>query len=174
MSWKDLITWNRKKEDSQVPIHRSETKSEAHPAERFHHDMNRLFDDFFKDFGWPTSSLSREWGTSFSPSINVSEGDKSIEISAELPGMDEKDIQVSLTKDILTIKGEKKQEKEEKNKEYYHVERSYGSFQRSLQLPCEIEADKIKADFKKGVLNIKIPKSKEAQEKIKKIEIQGD
>lgn len=110
----------------------------------------------------------------FSPKINVSENDKEIEVTVEVPGMDQDNVDVSLRDDVLIIKGEKKQEKEEKDKEYYHVERSYGSFSRSLQIPCEVDQDYIKAAFKKGVLKINLPKSTKAQENVRKINVKSE
>ncbi|MBF0288705.1 MAG: Hsp20/alpha crystallin family protein [SAR324 cluster bacterium] len=182
MSWKDIITWNRKKDIPAKPG-TSETSvsapsEEQNPIVSLHQEMNRMFDNVFKDFGFrnlsPSSFKGWESFGSFSPKVNVSEDDKMVEVEAEIPGMEEKDIQVSLANDILTVKGEKQQEKEEKDKEYYHVERRYGSFQRVIQLPCEIKEDQIKASFKKGVLKITLPKSEKAQEQVKKIEIQGE
>lgn len=172
MMWKDLITWNRKKGEQSAP----QENRVDHPLITLHERMNTLFDNFFNDFGIPSTSsiFPKEWGHHFSPKINVSENDKAIEITAELPGMDEKNISVTLDKNILTIKGEKKQDKEEKSREYYHVERSYGVFQRSLKLSCDVEFDKIKASFKKGVLNINLPKSPEAKEHVKHIEVKGE
>ena len=105
--------------------------------------------------------------------MNISEDEKGIEVTAEMPGIDDKDIEVSLKNDILTIKGEKKQENEEKNKDYYRAERSFGSFQRSIQLPSEVEADKIKASFKKGILKVELPKSNQARESVKRIEVKS-
>jgi HSP20 family protein len=101
----------------------------------------------------------------------VSETDKEIKVSAELPGMDDKDIDVSLTRDALTIKGEKKEEKEDKGKDYYKMERSYGSFTRSIPLPVEVDTDKVQATFKKGVLEITLPKTAKAIQETKKIPI---
>ncbi|MDR4503308.1 MAG: Hsp20/alpha crystallin family protein [Candidatus Scalindua sp.] len=168
MALKDLITWNRKK-----PQHiQSELQ---HPVATLHREVDRLFDDFFKGFGgFPSLPFREERLTEFSPKINVSENDKEIEVSVEVPGMDQNDVEVNVRDDVLTIKGEKKEEKEEKDKEYYHVERSYGSFYRSLQIPCEVDHDKVKAEFKKGVLKIYLPKSEKARENVRKIEVKGE
>jgi HSP20 family protein len=95
------------------------------------------------------------------------------EIKAELPGLDEKNIEVKVANGVLSIKGEKQEEKEEKEKDYYRRERSFGSFERSFQLPDNIEADKIEANFKNGVLSVTLPKSAEAQQQAKKIEVKG-
>ena len=110
----------------------------------------------------------------FHPNIDVTETDKEIRVSAELPGMDNKDINVSLTKESLTITGEKKEEKEEKKKDYYRMERSYGSFSRTIPMPVEIDTDKAKALFKKGVLTITLPKTAKAIKEKKKISIKAE
>lgn len=137
-------------------------------------EMNRLFDSFFGGLSpSPWASLERGSAESFNPRIDVSETDKEIKISAELPGMDENDIDVSLTKDTLTIKGEKKEEKEDKGKDYYRMERSYGSFARTIPLPVEVNTDKVEATFKKGILSVMIPKTATAIEKTKKVPIKS-
>ncbi len=136
----------------------------------FREEMNRLFDNFFRGFELePFGGL----GT-FRPSVNVVEDDKEIRVSAELPGIDEKDIEVSLSKDSLTIKGEKKEEKEDKGKNYYRMERTYGSFSRTIPLPTEIDADKVKAQFKKGVLTVTLPKTAKAIKETKKIPVKAE
>ena len=164
MTWKDIVPF--KKRDVSL------RREGDHPFERLHEEMDALFDDFFK--GFSMEPFEGRYGRSFSPKIDVAETDKEIKISAELPGMEDKDIDVSLNKDTITIKGEKKEEKEDKGKDYYHVERSYGSFTRTIPLPVEIESDKAEANFKKGVLTIRIPKSAKAIETKKKIAIKAE
>ena len=95
------------------------------------------------------------------------------EITAELPGLDEKAIEVKLANGVLSIKGEKREEKEEKRKDYYRRERSFGSFERSFQVPEGIDTDKIAASFKNGILSVTLPKSAEAQKQAKRIEVKG-
>jgi HSP20 family protein len=107
------------------------------------------------------------------PAIDMSEDDKAYRISAELPGIDAKDIDVSLSGDTLILKGEKRQEKEEKDKNYHFSESSYGSFRRSFQLPSSIDQNKVAADFSKGALTITLPKTAEAQKPQKKIEVRS-
>jgi HSP20 family protein len=97
------------------------------------------------------------------PSVDVSETEKNVIVKAELPGMDPKDVDLSIEKGTLVIRGEKKQESEEKNENYHRVERSYGSFHRSIPLPCKCDADKVKAKYKNGVLTVTLPKDKDAQ-----------
>ena len=109
---------------------------------------------------------------SWVPSLDVAETKNEIVVKAEVPGMDPKDIDVSLSDGILTIKGEKKQEKEKKEEDYHLVERSYGSFTRSVQLPAQVRSDKIQASHKNGVLRIVLPKSEEAKKKEVKIKVE--
>jgi HSP20 family protein len=136
--------------------------------------MNRLFDDFFGGFSLsPWAPLERGVPQVFTPRVDVSETDTEIKVSAELPGMEEKDIDVSLTRDTLTIKGEKKEESEEKGKDYYRMERSYGSFTRSIPLPVEVNTDKVEATFKKGVLDITLPKTAKAIGETKKVAVKS-
>jgi HSP20 family protein len=146
------------------------TKSGEHPAVSFQRSLNNLFDDFFS--GVEVSPFEENLG-SFNPKIDMIEDEKEIKVTAELPGLEEKDIEVNFSKDILTIKGEKTQEKEEKGKESYYSERSYGSFTRVIQIPSEVDHDKIDATFTKGVLNIALPKVAKPVEQKKKIQIKA-
>lgn len=157
MSITDLIPWRRG--ERKVPVKREEERSVL----SFQQEMNRLFDEFFG--GWdlaPFREFTEPWDV-FSPRVDVVEGDKEITVSAELPGIDEKEIDVSLSHGVLTITGEKREEKEDKGKDYYRMERSYGSFRRSVPLPGEVDENKAEATFKKGVLTITLPKTAEAQ-----------
>jgi HSP20 family protein len=153
------------------------------PFESLREEVDRIFDEFTRGFGrWPfgrrifdVEPLLR-YETSFgvsAPVVDVVEKEKEYQISAELPGLDEKDVEVSVSDDMLTIKGEKKEEKEEKAKNYYLSERRYGAFQRSFQLPSGVDAEKIEASFQKGVLTVTLPKTPEAQKKEKKIAIKA-
>jgi HSP20 family protein len=157
MAIKDLVPW--KWGEKQVPVKQAGQDS----IDTIQQNINRLFDDFF--FGSSLIPFNQNWG-SFNPSIDVTETDKNYKVSAELPGLDENDIQVSLDRNILTISGEKKTEKEDKGQNYYRMERSYGSFQRCISLPANIESDQIAANFKKGVLEITLPKQPRPVKKI--------
>lgn len=163
MNIKDLMPF--KKKDVSVK------REEDNPIASLRRDIDSLFDNFF--MGFAMEPLGDNLSV-FSPSIDITETDKEIKVTAELPGMDEKDIDVFLNKDTLTIKGEKKEEKEDKGKNYYRVERSFGSFRRTIHLPVEIETDKIEAKFKKGVLTVNLPKSAKAMAEKKKIAIKTD
>ncbi|HSV26920.1 MAG TPA: Hsp20/alpha crystallin family protein [Sedimentisphaerales bacterium] len=143
------------------------------PFEALHREMDSLFNSFAKGMDIVPFGLGiRQSG--FMPKVNVAEDEKALTVTAELPGMDEKDIEVTLTKDSMTLKGEKKAEKEEKDKGYYRMERSFGSFTRTIPLSAEIDEDKVEAKFGKGVLTIKMPKTVRAQAAYKKIEVKGE
>ena len=152
------------------------------PFESLRREVDRLFDDFSggiwrSPFGRSFFDIDpfrrSEAAFGMVPAVNVTQTDKGYEITAELPGMEEKDVDVKLANGILTIRGEKQDDKEEKNKDYYVRERSFGSFERSFQVPENIDMDKISAGFKKGVLTIMLPKSAEAQRAEKKIEVKA-
>ncbi len=150
------------------------------PFESLRREVNRLFEDFGRDDFWrrPFRSLAgfeKNLAQKLvaSPAVDVTESDKAYEITAELPGLDEKNIQVNLAHGGLIIKGEKKEEKEEKQKDYYMSERRYGSFERYFGLPEGVDADKIEASFKNGVLKVTLPKTAEAQKPAKKIEVKA-
>jgi HSP20 family protein len=143
---------------------------EHNPIEAMQRDMNRLFDEFFKGFGFPEEV---EAPGAFAPQVNMTEDDKFIKVSAELPGLDEKDVEISVTKDSLTIRGEKKEEREHKDEETYYLERSFGSFSRTIPIPKNVDLEKAEASFKKGVLSITLPKLEVQGEEKKKIPITG-
>jgi HSP20 family protein len=153
------------------------------PFESLRDEVDRIFEEFTRGFGrWPVGRrvfdieplLRYETALGVSaPVVDIVEKEKEYQISAELPGLDEKDIDVSVADDVLTLKGEKKEEKEEKAKNYYLSERRYGAFRRSFQLPSGVDAEKIEASFAKGVLTVILPKTPEAQKKEKKIAIKA-
>ncbi|MFY9399689.1 MAG: Hsp20/alpha crystallin family protein [Desulfomonilia bacterium] len=139
----------------------------------FQREMNRLFDDFFKGFGLRPFGEEMEAAGTFYPQVDMTEDENAVYVTAELPGLDEKDIEINLSKDSITLKGEKKEEREEKGKESYYMERSYGSFTRVLPIPVEINPDKVEATFKKGVLNITMPKVQTEKKEQRKIKIKS-
>jgi HSP20 family protein len=130
-----------------------------------------LFDEFWRGFGlapsWPVERGPRD----FTPRLNVRETDEEIVVSAELPGLEEKDFDLSLEDDILTIKGEKRSESEEEREGYRHVETVSGSFQRRLRIPCEVDAEKVKATYKNGVVTVVLPKPPEARPQVRAIPV---
>jgi len=147
------------------------------PLLSLHREMNRMFDDVFRgSFARPAGSSSQAaQPTFFNASMNVSETPNELHVSVELPGVSEQDVDISLNDDLLTIRGEKKFERDRGggDKESYHyVERSYGVFERSLRLPFQVNADEVRANFENGVLTITVPKSAQ-QERSRRIQIQG-
>lgn len=132
-------------------------------------EMNRLFEQLWDDY--TPMALQNGWKQSF-PSVDVKETEKTIAVTAELPGMDKKDVDISMDQNTLTIKGNKQQEKEEKRGGYTYQERAYGSFHRTIPFPCEVKSETAKASFKNGLLKIEIRKKPGTQQIKKKIEIQ--
>lgn len=130
--------------------------------------MNRMFDDFFHGFSLvPWADERLEW----LPLVDLSETEDAVHVTVELPGVQAKEVDISLTEDLLTIRGEKKSEKEEKKRDYHRVERSYGLFTRTVRLPAVVDADKVEATFKDGVLTINMPKREEAKTRKVKVEV---
>jgi len=125
----------------------------------FRNNIDKIFDDFF--FFSPTSLFKNDW----EPSIDIEEGKETINVKAEMPGIDEKDLDVKIENNVLILSGEKKEEKKEEKKNYIFSERKYGSFYRSITLPEGIDREKVKATFKKGVLQIEIPKKEVSEPK---------
>ncbi|EAQ36905.1 Heat shock protein [Nitrobacter sp. Nb-311A] len=168
MSVRDLIPWGRS--NDHIPtVFRDDDRN---PFLSLHREMNRLFDDVFRGFdsrlpafGSP-SSFSAAW-----PNVEISETDQEIKVTAEIPGLEEKDIEVLLNDGVLTLKGEKRSEVEDKEKQF--SERFYGRFERRIPLGLEVEEDKIEARFKNGVLNVVLPKSPKAQSQVKRIAIKS-
>jgi HSP20 family protein len=125
-----------------------------HPALPLVDEVNRLFEDFFTDY--PAAATARP---AFVPSLEIEERDKDVRICAELPGLDEKDFELSIDDGVLTLRGEKRSETSSEKGGWSRTERSYGRFERRVALPCEVVADKASADFKRGVLTVTLPKS---------------
>ena len=151
------------------------------PFESLHAEIDRIFDEFGRgrlpsirrlyDME-PLWNSEVSFGTSL-PAVDVLEKEKEYQISAELPGIDEKDIEISVADGVLTVKGEKKEQREERDRNYYRTERRYGSFQRAFELPPSVDQGKIEAKFERGVLTLTLPKTAEAQEKPKTIAIKS-
>lgn len=154
MSIRDLISpWARRHPEGM----------EVAPLGSFRRELDRLFEDFFPA-RW-------EGDGSFVPTLDVSETETDVKVEVEVPGMDGKDVEILLDRDVLTIRGEKKTEEEKKEKGQIVRERRYGKFERRITLPAEVQSDKTKAEYKKGTLTITLPKSEAAKAKTKKIEV---
>jgi HSP20 family protein len=166
MNISDLVPWKSNR-DSDIVV-----RQEKSPA-TLYDEFNRLFDEFFEN-SWMTP-WSEQFGTrfnEFNPRVNVTEREKEFEVTAELPGMAEDDIDISLARDVLTIKGEKKQETEDKGDNYYRMERSYGKFSQVIPFPAGVvENDNVEATFRNGVLTVTLPKLKEAQQISRRITV---
>ncbi len=162
MQINDLIPWARKD-------HAPEPKSDdQNPIASLQREMSRVFESFWTRAGeldWP-------W-TGGDAKSDVVEIEDAVEVSIKLPGMEMKDIEVSVTDDMMTVKGEKKVERQEKKKGYYLSERSYGAIYRTIPLPPGVDGERAEASFKNGVLTIKLPQTPEAQAKVKRIEVQA-
>jgi HSP20 family protein len=165
MNFNSLIPWREK---SQALASRDDA---ADPFIAFRREVDRMFDDFFNGFGGRSLRPLAGWQHSFAPSVDVAETDKEVVIKAEMPGLDEKDFEVSLIGDLLTLKGEKKAEHEQKNGDAYYMERRFGSFARSIRLPFEVKDENVEARYDKGILTVRLPKPADIQKAVRRIEV---
>ncbi len=163
MALREMMPWRKH--------HLSHGREEENSFQALQRDMNRMMERFQRRFGWGDLAPGEDLWEGFFPTVDVSENETEIRVTAEIPGIDEKDLDLTLSGGNLVIRGEKKSEKEEKEEHYYHKESSYGAFHRVIPLPAEVEEDKIEATYRKGVLKIRLPKSEQAQKSRKKIEI---
>jgi HSP20 family protein len=153
---------------SLIPVGRQRGIAGAeNPFISLQNEIDRLFENFTRGF----PAIGNGMRTAVMPTMDVAETDKEIELTMELPGLEEKDVQINVADNLLTISGEKKAEKEQKDKNYRLIERSYGSFERSLELPDGVNPDAIKASIDKGVLKVVVPKPAPSQ--VKKIEVKS-
>ena len=162
---KSLIPWREK---SQLPADREERYD---PFFAFRRDIDRMFEDFFSGSlaGLPGFSSLRAVG----PSVDVEDNEKEFVVTAELPGLDDKDFEVTLSGDVLIIKGEKKSEHEEQDGGSHYVERRFGSFSRSVRLPFQVADEQVDAKYDKGVLTVRVPRPAGAQRQVRRIEVKG-
>lgn len=168
MSVRDLIPWGR--EESRVPgLFREGGRD---PFLSLHREVNRLFDDVFRGFDGRLPSLGRMASSGGTwPSVEISDNGKEIEVTAEVPGLKENDIEVLLEDGVLTLKGEKRSETEDKDRHF--SERYYGRFERRIPLGYEVEKDNVGAHFRNGILTVTLPKTAKAQSQAKRIEIKN-
>jgi HSP20 family protein len=165
MQIRDLVPWGNKQDDIAK-------REEDNPVFSLQRDVNRIFEDFWRRFDQPFAALGRR--DAGGPRADITETDNALEVSVELPGIDHKDVDVSLTDTALIIKGEKKSERDENSKGYHLSERSYGSFYRTIPLPSGVDTDKVNAEFKNGVLTVRLSKTQEALSQVKKIEVKAN
>lgn len=187
MSVKKWIPWNwfRKEEadtGKAVPVQRAaehdQTPGLSGSLARFHNEIDRLFEQAFRGFGMSPFGFNHHLlphmkDGMLKPTLDLGATDKAYTIAVEVPGVDENDVKVEIANDTLTIRGEKKQEKEEKDRNYYRMERSYGSFQRVLSLPEDADQEGVSATFKNGVLTVTMPRKAAPQAHVRQIEIQS-
>lgn len=168
MAFRDLIPWSRQENRLPVPVS-AEQERDSFPLQSLHREVNRLFDDVFRSFNVPAFAgfdRLRSW-----PQLELGETNKEIRVTAELPGLGEKDVEILVEDGALTLRGEKKAEVEDKDRGY--SERSYGRFERRIGLPKGIEPDKANATFRNGVLTVTLPRSEAADENVRRIPING-
>ncbi|SDN35083.1 HSP20 family protein [Methylobacterium phyllostachyos] len=174
MSVRDLIPWNR---STSSPVPAGLSNEPASPFLALHREVNRLFDDVFNGFGVPSLAGSNLAGSTLAgrsfgwPSVEVVEADGGLRVSAELPGLDEKDVELLVEDGVLTLRGEKRAETTDKERGY--TERSYGRFERSIALPFTVQEDKAEATFRNGVLTVTLPRAADAPERRRRIAING-
>ena len=168
MAFRDLIPWSR--QENRLPVSVSaEQDRDTHPLQSLHREVNRLFDDVLRGFNMPAfAGFDRRAGW---PHLELGETDKAIRVTAELPGLDEKNVEVLVEDGALTVRGEKKAEVEDKDRGY--SERSYGRFERRISLPNGVEHDRASATFKNGVLTVTVPRSDKPDESVRRIPING-
>ncbi|MCP8892425.1 Hsp20/alpha crystallin family protein [Sphingomonas faeni] len=167
MAIRDLIPWSRQENRPPAPVSAERRDRDEHPIMSLQREVNRLFEDVFRGFGVPSLggvSRSLAW-----PHVELGETDQDIRVTAELPGLDEKDVDISLEEGVLTLRGEKRSEVEDKDRGY--SERSYGRFERRIGLPDGIDRDRASATFRNGVLTVTLPKTEAANEDIRRIPI---
>ncbi len=188
MDIKKWVPWNwfNREEDeanNTVPVQFENTKDQnstvTQPLKQFRQEIDQLFDRVFHGFGlsslgFSKPSFPRIAGSMIKPTLDLGASDKEYTIAVEVPGVDKKDIKLEVVNNVLTISGEKKQEKEEKDKNYYRMERSYGSFKRVLSLPEDADQNSIKAKFKNGVLTVTMPRKELPKPEVKQIEVKAD
>jgi HSP20 family protein len=168
MNMRDLIPWGRNAQTTPSPY-----REEGDPFMTLHREMNRLFDDVFRGFDIaPFGSFGGMGRMAGWPSVEVIDTDKDIRVSAELPGLDEKDVEVLMSDGVLTIRGEKRSEVEDRERAF--SERTYGRFERRIPLGWDVEEDKVNASFRNGVLTVTMPKSAKAAAKARRIAINRD
>lgn len=164
---KALVPWRSKSETPATP------GDLIDPFVALRREMDRMSDGFVNDFaGSSLRPFAGDWN-GLTPALDVAETDKEMVVKAELPGLDEKDFEVTLSGDVLTIKGEKKAEHEEKYGDSYYMERRFGSFSRSLRLPFEAKDEAVEAMYEKGVLTVRIPKPAEVQRAVRRIQVKA-
>ncbi|MDB5709298.1 MAG: heat-shock protein [Sphingomonas bacterium] len=170
MAIRDLIPWSRQENRLPAPVSGEQRERAEHPLLSLHREMNRLFDDVFRGFDMPAfgnTGPGAAW-----PRVELGESDHDIRVTAELPGLGEKDVDISLEEGVLTLRGEKHSQVEDRNRGY--SERSYGRFERRIGLPNGIDRDRATASFENGVLTVVLPKTEAANENVRRIPVNAN
>jgi HSP20 family protein len=170
MSLRDLIPWSR--QDNRLPISTDPQGGgdyDAYPLLSLHREVNRLFDDMFRGFGGALPGRLDPRGVW--PHVELSETDSEVRIAAELPGLDEKDVELCIEEGVLTLRGEKRADVEDRDRGY--SERSYGRFERRISLPQGIDREQANATFRNGVLTVRLPRTEAARKNVRRIPING-
>ncbi len=167
---KNLIPWKKKKHEVEV------LAPDDDPTFALTRGMSDMVHQLFRQFDerLPHPLFRAHAGTGVMPSVDVAESDNEVVVTADLPGLDEKELNVSLDEHFLTLRGERKEEREKKGKNYHQVERSYGAFHRSIALPEGIDRDHVEATFKKGVLQVKIAKKPGTSHPVRRIPVKAE
>jgi HSP20 family protein len=170
MAFRDLIPWSRQENRLPVPVNAERGRdNDTHPLLSLHREVNRLFDDVFRGFGVPAlAGLDHAAGW---PHVELGETDREIRVTAELPGLDEKDVEITVEDGALTLRGEKRSEVKDNDRGY--TERSYGRFERRIGLPRGVDRDIASATFRNGVLTVTLPKTEAANENVRRIPVNG-
>ncbi|MEW6166622.1 MAG: Hsp20/alpha crystallin family protein [Pseudomonadota bacterium] len=167
--------WLRREQESR-PLAVQRGGRESAPLWRLHDEIDRVFDDFFRGFGFPGLLAGDDWprlepAQLLRPQLDIAESKNAYEISVEVPGVEQNDLELSVNDGVLSIRGEKRQEKRENGDRFHRVERSYGAFQRELSLPADADTDRIEASFRNGVVRIRVPRRADAVAESKRIPI---
>lgn len=169
MSVRDLMPWSRN-DGNQLPAFFR--NGERDPFMSLHREMNRLFDDVLRGFDTRLPALGRIGASGAGwPNVEISDNDKQIKVTAEVPGLAEKDVEVFLSEGVLTLKGEKRSQTEDTQRQF--SECFYGQFERRIPVGLEVEEDKVSARFNNGVLTVTLPKTAKAQTQVKRIEVKS-
>ena len=162
MALRDLVPWRRQE------LEPSDPESPFYALQR---EMNRLFNDFSRNFGFSELADREGFPGQFQPTVDIAETERDLRVTVEIPGLDEKDLDLTLSDGNLIIKGEKKVERESKEEQVFRRESSYGMFRRSIALPSEVDEEKVTATYRKGILKITLPKTAAAKQSGKKISV---
>lgn len=154
-------------------IHRRPKNGSENPLMELRKEMNHLFDGFFRDLEVPDIFPFHAEEGGFVPRLDLKENDAGFTVTAEIPGVNEKDLELTVTRDSMTLRGEKQSETKDEKEHYHYYERRYGRFERTVPLPAEVDSSKVEANFKDGVLKVTLPKTETAKREAKKVKVKS-